>query len=116
MYYEDADLCHRVKGQGFGVNVLPGIRALHEVASSSGGELSKLAIYFSDRNRIILSRDILSTVMRSIFLIYKAAANIVITVKFLLWQGPDLVPWLWRGFFHGLEGRTGYREILDRLK
>ncbi len=115
MYYEDADLCHRVREQGFRVDVLPGIRVLHEVASSSGGELSKLAIYFSDRNRIVLSRDILSRFMRSVFLIYKTAANVVITAKFLLWQGPALIPWLWRGYFHGLMGRTGYREMIGRL-
>lgn len=115
MYYEDADLCRRVIEKGFRVGVLPGLRVLHSVGSSSGGQLSKLAIYFSDRNRFVLARDLLSPSMKAVFLLYKTAVNLVITVKFLLWQGPSLIPWLWRGYLHGITGRTGYRDVIGRL-
>ena len=115
MYYEDADLCRRVIEMGFRVEVLPGLRVLHSVGSSSGGQLSKLAIYFSDRNRFVLARDLLSPFHRAVFLIYKTAVNLVITVKFLAWQGPSLIPWLWRGYLHGIAGRTGYRDVIGRL-
>jgi GT2 family glycosyltransferase len=115
MYYEDADLCRKVVADGFSVDVLPSETVLHSVASGSGGELSKLAIYFSERNRIILSRELLSPLMRMLFLIYKTAVLLILSLKFLIWQGPSLVPCIWRGYFDGLAGRTGYAEVINRL-
>jgi len=115
MYYEDADLCRKVIEQGYTVNVLPSETVLHRVASGSGGELSKLALYFSERNRIILSRDMLSPPMRALFLFYKSAVLLVLSMKFLLWQGPELVPCIWRGFFDGLCGRIGYSDVIGKL-
>ncbi len=115
MYYEDADLCRKVLKQGYSVEVLPSETVLHSVASGSGGELSKIAIYFSERNRIILSRDMLSPLMRFTFMVYKSAVLLVLTMKFLLWQGPELIPCIWRGYFDGLAGRTGYSEVIDKL-
>ena len=115
MYYEDADLCRKVVEQGYSVEVIPSETVLHSVASGSGGELSKIAIYFSERNRIVLSRDMLSPLMRSVFLVYKSGVLLVLTIKFLLWQGPELIPCIWRGFFDGLAGRTGYSEVIDKL-
>ena len=115
MYYEDADLCRKVVEQGYSVEVLPSEKVLHSVASGSGGELSKITIYFSERNRIILSRDMLSRSMRFIFMIYKSAVLLVLSLKFLFWQGPELIPCIWRGYFDGLAGRTGYSDVIDRL-
>ena len=115
MYYEDADLCRKVVEQDYSVDVLPAETVLHSVASGSGGELSRIAIYFSERNRIILSRDMLSPSMRFIFMVYKSAVLLVLSMKFLLWQGPELVPCMWRGYFDGLAGRTGYSEVIDKL-
>ena len=115
MYYEDADLCRKVVEQNYTVEVLPSETVLHSVASGSGGELSKIAIYFSERNRIILSRDMLSPCLRFVFMAYKSAVLLVLTMKFLLWQGPELIPCIWRGYFDGLAGRTGYSEVIDKL-
>ncbi len=115
MYYEDADLCRKVVEQDYSVEVLPSETVLHNVASASGGELSRIAIYFSERNRIVLSRDMLSPVMRFIFIVYKSAVLLVLSLKFLLWQGSELIPCIWRGYFDGLAGRTGYSDVLDKL-
>ncbi len=115
MYYEDADLCRKVIERGYSVEVLPSETVLHSVASGSGGELSRIALYFSERNRIILSRDMLSPAMRFVFMVYKSAVLLVLTMKFLLWQGPELIPCIWRGYFDGLAGRTGYSDVIDKL-
>ena len=115
MYYEDADLCRKVVEQDYSVEVLPSETVLHSVASGSGGELSKIAIYFSERNRIVLSRDMLSPCLRFVFMVYKSAVLLVLTMKFLLWQGPELIPCIWRGYFDGLAGRTGYSNEIDKL-
>ncbi|MEN8208612.1 MAG: glycosyltransferase family 2 protein [Candidatus Fermentibacteria bacterium] len=114
MYYEDADLCRKVVEQGYSVEVLPSETVLHSVASGSGGELSKVAIYFSERNRIVLSRDMLSSLTRFAFLIYKSAVLLVLSVKFLR-QGPDLIPCIWRGYLDGLAGKTGYSKVINKL-
>jgi len=114
MYYEDADLCRKVVEQGYSVEVLPSETVLHNVASGSGGELSKIAIYFSERNRIVLSRDMLSPLMRFTFIVYKSAVLLVLSLKFL-WQGPELIPCIWRGYFDGLTGKTGYSNVIDKL-
>ncbi|NOQ21329.1 MAG: glycosyltransferase [Candidatus Aegiribacteria sp.] len=115
MYYEDADLCRKVIEQGYSVEVLPSETVLHSVASGSGGELSKIAIYFSERNRIVLSRDMLSPLMRLLFMFYKTAVLLVLTMKFLLREGPELIPCIWRGYFDGLAGRTGYSDVIGKL-
>ncbi len=114
MYYEDADLCRKVVEQGYSVEVLPSETVLHNVASGSGGELSKIAIYFSERNRIVLSRDMLSPLMRFTFMVYKSAVLLVLSLKFL-WQGPELIPCIWRGYFDGLTGKTGYSNVIDKF-
>jgi len=106
MYYEDADLCRKVIEQGYSVNVLPSETVLHSVGSGSGGEMSKLALYYSDRNRILLSRDVISPSMRCIFLLYKSAVLLVMSVKYPLRKSPELVPCIWRAFIDGIAGRT----------
>ncbi|MCK5065014.1 MAG: glycosyltransferase family 2 protein [Candidatus Fermentibacteraceae bacterium] len=115
MYYEDADLCRKVSLAGYSIWLLPAEEVVHHVASGSGGELSPLAVYFSERNRLILSRQMLASGMRAVFLIYISAVLIVKTFKFLIWQGPRLIPWIWKGYVSGLSGRTGYRTILKKM-
>lgn len=115
MYYEDADLCRKVAGAGCSVEVVPSLRVLHSVASGSGSELSKLAVYFSERNRILLSRDVLAPVTGRVFIAYKTAVLLVLTLKFLAAARPSLIRWIWRGYLEGLAGRSGYREVAGKL-
>ncbi len=114
MYYEDADLCRKVKLEGYSIWLLPAEEVVHHVASGSGGELSSLAVYFSERNRLILSRQMLGPGMRSVFFIYISAVLIVKTFKFLFRQSPGLIPWMWKGYVSGMSGRTGYRKVLKK--
>ena len=115
MYYEDADLCRKVTEQEYSVEVLPSESVLHSVASGSGGELSKIAIYFSERNRIVLSGETLSPLMRTVFMTYKSAVLMILSAKFLLWQGPGLIQWMWRGYIDGISGRTGYSDVIGKI-
>ncbi len=116
MYYEDADLCRKVTLAGYSIWLLPAEEVVHHVASGSGGELSPLAVYFAERNRLILSRQMLGSGMRVVFLIYISAVLIVKTFKFLLWQDPGLIPWIWKGYVSGLSSRAGYKAVLRKLK
>ncbi|MCD4847205.1 MAG: glycosyltransferase family 2 protein [Candidatus Aegiribacteria sp.] len=106
MYYEDADLCRKVALAGYSIWLLPAGEVIHHVASGSGGELSPLAVYFSERNRMILSRKMLGPGVRAIFYFYISAVLIIKTFKFLFSQKPGLIPCIWKGYFDGIQGRT----------
>lgn len=111
MYYEDADLCRKVSLAKYSIWLLPAGEVIHHVASGSGGELSPLAVYFSERNRLVLSRKMLGPGMRIVFYIYISAVLIVKTFKFLFWQGPGLIRWIWKGYFDGLFLRVGHNNV-----
>ncbi len=53
LYYEDADLCHRVKKAGFKIYYLPSSVIWHKNAGSTGGSGSKLQDYYITRNRLL---------------------------------------------------------------
>jgi len=115
MYFEDAALCEALRDAGHSAWLVPGASVLHHVGAASGGPLSPLPVYFSERNRLLLSRTVLSPGARAAFLAYVSAVLLVKTVKFLVWQGPGLVPWIWRGYLDGLLGTKGAAERMRRL-
>lgn len=53
LYYEDSDLCQRVKGKGYRVMFVPSAILWHKNAGSAGGSGSKLQDYFITRNRLL---------------------------------------------------------------
>jgi GT2 family glycosyltransferase len=52
MYYEDSDLCQRVRRAGFHIQAVPGAHMWHKVASSSGGSDSPNERYWMARSSI----------------------------------------------------------------
>jgi GT2 family glycosyltransferase len=115
MYYEDAEFCWRAREAGRRVMVVPSAAVYHDVASGSGGELSKLALYFSERNRLVLSGEMLGPLERSAFILYRTLVLPVQTLRFILMRKTGLIPWIWRAHLDGLAGRTGYSGILEKL-
>ncbi len=111
MYYEDAEFCGRARRAGAAVMVLPSATVLHDVAASSGGELSPLALYYSERNRLLLAGRVLSPFERAVFLLYKTLVAMVLTVKLPLTGHRGLSRWIWRGYLDGLTGKTGRRNV-----
>ncbi len=53
LYYEDADLCMRVKNNGYDILYAPKAVLWHKNASASGGSGSKLQDYYITRNRML---------------------------------------------------------------
>ena len=53
LYYEDSDLCERVKKAGFKIIYAPHAMLWHKNAGSAGGSGSKLQDYYITRNRLI---------------------------------------------------------------
>jgi GT2 family glycosyltransferase len=56
MYYEDLDLCFRVKAAGFGIACVPDARMWHAVSVSSGGPDSPIKQYYQVKSSIIFYR------------------------------------------------------------
>jgi GT2 family glycosyltransferase len=53
LYYEDDDLCQRIKKSGYKIYYVPSAAMYHENASSSGGAGNVLHDYFLTRNQMI---------------------------------------------------------------
>lgn len=54
MYFDDADLCARIRAAGGVIVYMPRAMVLHDVQASSGGaprHVSRLALYYATRNR-----------------------------------------------------------------
>jgi hypothetical protein len=56
MYYEDLDLCFRVKAAGFGIGCVTGARMWHAVSLSSGGADSPMKQYHQVKSSLIFYR------------------------------------------------------------
>jgi Predicted glycosyltransferases len=52
MYYDDTDLCARMQENGIRLLYVPTAKMWHKVSSSSGGENSKLNVYYMFRNQL----------------------------------------------------------------
>jgi Predicted glycosyltransferases len=52
MYYDDTDLCVRLSEQNIKILYVPSAKLYHKVSSSTGGENSKLKIYYQSRNQL----------------------------------------------------------------
>lgn len=52
MYFDDTDFIVRVNRKGYKILYEPSAKLWHKVSSSSGGEKSKLYIYYINRNRL----------------------------------------------------------------
>ena len=107
IYYEDNDLCLKVRKLGMEIHLIPGSRILHHVSVTVGGVLSPMAIYFTHRNRFLVTCRHLSLLDRSIFTLYYLAMTLAKTVIYPLRGMPGLVPWMWKATLHGLSGKVG---------
>lgn len=52
MYYDDTDLCVRLKENGIKIKYVPKAFMWHKVSSSSGGMQSKIGVYYNNRNQL----------------------------------------------------------------
>ena len=56
LYYEDTDYCMRIREKGFNIVYEPTAVLYHKESASTGGNLSKLYIYYNTRNRLIFNK------------------------------------------------------------
>jgi len=109
VYFEDTDLCFRVKEAGLGIVLIPDAVVFHQVSISVGGVYSPFAIYFTHRNRYIVAQRYLKPCIFAIFAMYYVMVTLAKTIVYPLRRCGSLVPWMWLGFAHGIRRRTHER-------
>jgi GT2 family glycosyltransferase len=111
MYYEETDICFRAKRAGFRLKYCPNAKIWHKVASSTGGMVSPVRIYFMTRNRpLFIMKNFPSEFWKHI--LYVIFWEFKFYVRFYLIQRRD-----YRAFRYYIKGLTdGYRTLRPRFK
>ena len=105
MYYEDMDYCLRAPAAGVRIVYLPEAVVYHKVGSTSGGEQSKLSIYYNNRNRFFLIRK-----YRELFtvrcVVYTACTRVLRFCAGIVRRGNDrVIAEAYRDFRKGIFGK-----------
>jgi len=81
MYYDDADLCVKLNDAGIAIRYVPAARMWHKVSSSTGGEHSKLCVYYQNRNQLYFMHKYKKRLRfpAYLFVLCKAAAKVVLS-------------------------------------
>jgi GT2 family glycosyltransferase len=109
VYYEDTDLCFRVRKLGLGIQLIPEAIVLHHVSISVGGVYSPFAVYFTHRNRYIIASRHLDPLTFTWFLLYYFSVTLLKTAVYPVRHHGNLVFWMWLGLVHGLNNRPDIR-------
>ena len=110
MYYEDVDFCLRARSAGIRIVYLPDAVVYHKVGSTSGGEQSKLSIYYNNRNRFFLIRK-----YRKLFtlrcVLYTACTRVMRFCAGVVRKGNDrVIADAYRDYRKGITGRKDYPD------
>lgn len=105
MYYEDVDYCLRARAAGVRIVYLPEAVVYHKVGATSGGEQSKLSIYYNNRNRFFLIRK-----YRELFtvrcVVYTACTRVLRFCAGVVRRGNDrVIAEAYRDFRKGIFGK-----------
>lgn len=80
MYYDDADLCMKLHEANVAIQYVPSAKMWHKVSSSTGGEHSKLCVYYQNRNQLYFMRKYRKYLKFSAYpyVLCKAAAKVIL--------------------------------------
>jgi GT2 family glycosyltransferase len=101
MYYEDSDLCLRLRRSGFRLLLVPDARMWHEVAASSGGSDSPVERYAMARSSVIFFRKYVHGWQWGIVGPYRLASAVKTTMRLLIRGKPTAARAYWRGLTDG---------------
>jgi GT2 family glycosyltransferase len=102
MYYEDNDLCLRVRGSGLRILLVPGAKMWHRVAASSGGTDSPAERYLMAESSVLFFRKHVTGWHWLIVTPYRIGSALKTTVQLLGHGKIVATASYWRGLFSGL--------------
>ncbi len=102
MYYEDSDLCRRVRQAGMEIAVVPQAKVWHKVAASSGGSDSPLERYWMARSSIRFFRKHARGIQPVVILFWRSASAFRTSLRLTAGGKWSALKAYWRGLWHGL--------------
>lgn len=109
MYYEDSDLCRRVRQAGLHIRVIPAAKAWHKVAMSSGGTDTPNERYWMARSSVIFFRKHARGIQKAVVIAWRAGSAVRTSLRLVARQKWPALGAYWRGL------RDGWKESLPGL-
>lgn len=107
LYYEDAELCLRATRAGYRIRYVPQAVVRHRVSASTGGDESRLAVYYGTRNRLaVLSRFGFPFRAKAFVVLSRLVKIVAAPFRSARWHAV-------RGVMAWMSGRTGARIAID---
>lgn len=101
-YYEDSDLCLRVRRQGYKILLIPAARVWHKVAASSGGRDSQQERYWMARSSVRYFRKHARGIQVPVVLAWRTGSALKTSLRLLAQKKPAGLKAYWRGLSAGL--------------
>jgi GT2 family glycosyltransferase len=103
MYYEDSDLCRRVRCAGLRILVVPAAKMWHKVASSSGGTATPTERYWMARSSVHYFRKHARGLQIPVVLFWRSSSALRTTGRLARQKKWPALKSYWRGLFEGIK-------------
>jgi hypothetical protein len=103
MYYEDSDLCRRVRCTGLRILVVPAAKMWHKVAASSGGTATPTERYWMARSSVHYFRKHAHGWQVPVVLFWRSGSALRTTGRLAKQKKWPALRSYWRGLFEGLK-------------
>jgi len=102
MYYEDSDLCLRIRRAGYRISLVPGAQMWHKVATSSDGTDSPAERYAMARSSVLFFRKHIHGCQWLIIPPYRIGSALKTTIRLLRYRKVVAAKAYWRGLLEGI--------------
>jgi hypothetical protein len=102
MYYEDMDLCFRVRKAGLDILVVPKAKAWHKVATSSGGLDTPNERYWMGRSSVRFFRKHAQPLHKPVIIIWRSLSALRTSYRLLVKSRRAALKAYWAGLRDGL--------------
>jgi len=115
LYCDEMDVCQRAKKNGLNVVMAGKSKIYHKEGASVGGSLNPLSVYYTIRNRILLSRILLSPKNRLFFWILFISARAIRLIEWIFKKERLLIKVFFIAFLDGIRGKRGKNNYIQTL-
>jgi GT2 family glycosyltransferase len=102
LYYEDMDLCFRVRKAGLDIIVVPKAKAWHKVATSSGGIDTPNERYWMGRSSVRFFRKHAQPLQKPVIIFWRTISALITSFRLLTKNRSTALKAYWAGLRDGL--------------
>lgn len=107
LYYEDLDLCCRVRAAGYPIRLVSSAKMWHKVSQSSGGKHSTNERYWMARSSIIYFRKHALAWQVPFIFFWRLGSALKTSLRLALAKRPEALKAYWQGLWDGLRMPNG---------